>query len=51
MSVKESLDNPIIFLLLIALAVTAIQAIGRYIGAATNNNGVNTFFGGTGTNG
>lgn len=49
--VKEYFDNPIVFLILIAIAVTAFQLFGRWIGQTTNSNGVSLFFGGPGTEG
>jgi hypothetical protein len=42
----EHLDNALVMLLLITLFVTAMQAVGRYIGNRTGQSGVTAFFGG-----
>jgi hypothetical protein len=42
----EHLDIAIVLLILIALFVCALQAVGRHVGNSTNSPGVTAFFGG-----
>ncbi len=45
-SLSEHVDNPLVFLLLIAAFVWGTGCVGRYIGNTTNKPGVTAFFGG-----
>ena len=43
---REHIDNPIVFILLIVLAVYAFGAVGRSAGSALHMPGLVAFFGG-----
>lgn len=43
---KERLDNPLFFLAMLALFVSAFQAVGRWTGAKIGSPGLVTFMGG-----
>lgn len=43
---RDHLDNPVVFLVVIALVVYGVGCFGRAVGNRTNQPGVTAFFGG-----
>jgi hypothetical protein len=46
MAVKDKADNPLVFILLISVAVAAVFKGGQYLGNRLGSPGLNSFFGG-----
>lgn len=49
--VREKLDNPLVFIIVLTVAVSAGQMLGRWLGTKANAPGVRSFFGGNASTG